>query len=86
MRDKIKKGRAKNPPLNLGVKHHLSKVNPDIVKEIRNLFLQGASQTYLATKFSLHISSMHNICRNKINNNPIMLYFNEQTTEGGAGN
>jgi len=65
MRDKIKKGRAKNPPLNLGVKHHLSKVNPDIVKEIRYLFSQGATQTSLATKFSLHISSMHNICRNK---------------------
>lgn len=65
MKDKIKKGRAKNPPPHLGINHHKSKVNPKTVKEIRALFEKGVSQTELASIYSLHTSSMHNICRKK---------------------
>lgn len=65
MKDKINKGRAKNPPIHKGVECHTSKLNPDIVREIRIFFENGVSQTELAKRYGLHIASMHQICRRK---------------------
>lgn len=65
MKDKIKKGRAKNPPVHKGNNQHLSKMNPEKIREIRKLFKYGMSQTELAKKYGLHTATMNNICRNK---------------------
>lgn len=65
MKDKIKKGRVKNPPVHKGNKQHLAKMNPEKIREIRKLFSDGASQTDLAKKYGLHTATMNNICRNK---------------------
>jgi hypothetical protein len=64
MKDKILKGRAKNPPIHKGSKQHLAKMNPDKIREIRKLFNEGISQTELAKRYCLHTSTMNNICRN----------------------
>lgn len=65
MKDKIRKGRAKNPPPHLGVNHHKAKITPEIVREIRFLFSEGASQTSLCKLYLLHHATMNQICRNK---------------------
>lgn len=65
MIDKIKKGRAENPPIHKGEAQHLAKMNEDKIKEIRRLFANGESQTNLSKKYGLHTSTMYNICRNK---------------------
>lgn len=64
MTDKIKKGRAKLPPVHKGINQHLAKMNPDNIKEIRKLFKEGLTQTELAKRYGLHVSTMNNICRN----------------------
>lgn len=64
-RDSIAKGRHTAPPLVRGADHKLAKLTNDHVREIRALHQAGTSQTDLARKFEVSLSSVHRIVHNQ---------------------
>lgn len=64
-RDSIAKGRHSKPPLFRGAEHKLARLTDEDVRQIRALHKRGASQTDLAKRFEVSLSSVHRIVHNQ---------------------